>query len=437
MQRKINALNRENSSLANQVREKDARIKGLRDELSMASLKQTDSTSRNQILQLQMQLEAAENASSQAKLETQRIRDELAFANRNLQTLQSRLGQMEDSSSNNLTAVNSNQLGEIEELKSQNNLLKDQLAQMSAEPGRDDLQGRIRDLNQRNLALTVELDQERIIIDDLKNELTDARSIKQEILERGKASNLKANLLNEELTDAKVRIQSLEKALVAAREAIRVLQGGGANTSMIQVSNPSNFSNNLRTRSNLNESYNKGLRSNRRDSLPEYSSLRPRTILPSNNSFVTNVQNDISGGANLQIEARVQFLDNKVRPAGFTEFFLVDRDLASILAEEGINPPTNQGIQTHSEYWARSVQRGYQFPGVAAKIRNALARSSLRRIKTNSLGLGNVDDLQDGNYFIIGASTLGQVGVVWSKPVNLNNGDNIISLDLSDASWAQ
>ena len=64
--------------------------------------------------------------------------------------------------------------------------------------GRDGLRT-IRDLNQRNLALTVELDQERIIIDDLKNELTDARSIKQEILERGKASNLKANLLNEEL----------------------------------------------------------------------------------------------------------------------------------------------------------------------------------------------------------------------------------------------
>ena len=156
---------------------------------------------------------------------------------------------------------------------------------MSAEPGRDDLQGRIRDLNQRNLALTVELDQERIIIDDLKNELTDARSIKQEILERGKASNLKANLLNEELTDAKIRIQSLEKALVAAREAIRVLQGGGANTSMIQVSNPSSFSSNLGARSNFTESYNYNPKPKPRDSLPEYNSLRPRTILPSNNSL--------------------------------------------------------------------------------------------------------------------------------------------------------
>ena len=48
-----------------------------------------------------------------------------------------------------------------------------------------------------------------------------------------------------------------------------------------------------------------------------------------------------------------------------------------------------------------------------------------------------MDDLADGNFYIVGASTLGQVGVVWSKPVNLNNGDNVINLDLNDAAWAQ
>ena len=74
----------------------------------------------------------------------------------------------------------------------------------------------------RNLALTVELDQERIIIDDLKDELSNARSIKQEVLERGKASKLKSDLLNEELSDAKYRIQSLEKALIAAHEVEHV-----------------------------------------------------------------------------------------------------------------------------------------------------------------------------------------------------------------------
>ena len=124
-------------------------------------------------------------------------------------------------------------------------MLKEQLASTSNLPSQNDFENRISDLNQRNLTLTVELDQERIIIDDLKNELSDARSIKQEVLERGKSSKIKVDLLNDELSDAKTRVNSLEKALVAAREAIRVLQGGGNQGSMIQVSNPSNFSNNL------------------------------------------------------------------------------------------------------------------------------------------------------------------------------------------------
>ena len=435
MQNQINGLTRENASLASQINEKDSRIQGLRDEMSKLASKKSDGFSRNQILQLQVQLQEAEDANSQAKLETQRVREELAFANRSLASLQSRMRDFENGGIQRSSQIDASQLAEIEELRSQNNLLKEQLASASNLPSQNDLENRISDLNQRNLTLTVELDQERIIIDDLKNELSDARSIKQEVLERGKSSKLKVDLLNDELSDSKTRVKSLEKALVAAREAIRVLQGGGNQGSMIQVSNPSNFSNNIRT-SRTNPSSPSSYSSRRRDSLPEYAPVRPRNILQSSSSPVS-VRNEEGGNANLQIQAKVQFLDNKVRPAGFTEFFLVDRKLSEILSAEGIKPPTQDGIQTHAEYWARSVQRGYQFPGIAAKIRNALARSSLRRIKTNSLGVGNVDDLSDGNFYIVGASTLGQVGVVWSKPVNLNNGDNVINLDLNDAAWAQ
>ena len=435
MQNQINGLTRENTNLTSQINEKDSRIQGLRDEMSKLAAKKPDGFSRNQILQLQVQLQEAEDANSQAKLETQRVREELAFANRSLASLQSRMRDFENGGIQRNSQIDSSQLAEIEELRSQNNLLKEQLASTSNLPSQNDFENRISDLNQRNLTLTVELDQERIIIDDLKNELSDARSIKQEVLERGKSSKIKVDLLNDELSDAKTRVNSLEKALVAAREAIRVLQGGGNQGSMIQVSNPSNFANNIRT-SRMNTRSPSSYSSRRRDSLPEYAPIRPRNILQSSSNPVS-VRNEEGGNANLQIQAKVQFLDNKVRPAGFTEFFLVDRKLSEILAAEGIKPPTQDGIQTHAEYWARSVQRGYQFPGIAAKIRNALARSSLRRIKTNSLGVGNVDDLSDGNFFIVGASTLGQVGVVWSKPVNLNNGDNVINLDLNDAAWAQ
>ena len=45
--------------------------------------------------------------------------------------------------------------------------------------------------------------------------------------------------------------------------------------------------------------------------------------------------------------------------------------------------------------------------------------------------------MKPGRYFIVGASTLGQVGVVWSKLVDIKSGPNNIKLGLSDAIWAE
>lgn len=139
----------------------------------------------------------------------------------------------------------------------------------------------------------------------------------------------------------------------------------------------------------------------------------------------------------MQLRAQVQFLNNKNRPAGFTEFFLLRDDLESIIKTAGIRIPSGQGIDSGSELWARSVQRGYRYPGVASAIRNALATKSLARIKTNSIGESNLENIEPGNYFVVGSSPLGQVGVVWSKEVQLRPGTNGLTLDLRDAVWAE
>tara|TARA_B100000214_G_scaffold262476_1_gene193960 strand:+ start:178 stop:627 length:450 start_codon:yes stop_codon:yes gene_type:complete len=149
------------------------------------------------------------------------------------------------------------------------------------------------------------------------------------------------------------------------------------------------------------------------------------------------VQSVPKGKASLQLSAEVQFLNNKNRPAGYTEFFLLQQDLDSVMKSSRIRIPSRQDIDSYAELWARSVQRGYRFPGVAASIRNALATSSLARIKTNSVGKANLANLKSGKYYVVGASTLGQVGVVWSKPITLSAGSNQMSLDLRDAEWAE
>ena len=140
----------------------------------------------------------------------------------------------------------------------------------------------------------------------------------------------------------------------------------------------------------------------------------------------------------MEVNANVQFLNNKVRPASDIEFFVLRDDLDTIVKRSGIQIPVREGIKTAAELWARSIQSGYRYPGVAAHIRNALADSNLARIKTDARGLAKVSSLAPGIYHIIGTAPLGEIGVVWSKAFNIESGrTNQLNLDLLGASWAQ
>ena len=116
---------------------------------------------------------------------------------------------------------------ELENLRQQNQRLQDQLASATAGSDRNLFEQQIRELNQKNLTASVQLDEERRRSLNLERELQDALDIKRGIIEKGESANLKVELLNDELATAQGRIQALEKALIGAREVIRVLQSGG------------------------------------------------------------------------------------------------------------------------------------------------------------------------------------------------------------------
>ena len=452
----IEDLAEANQRLKTAIRDRDNRIDSMTEQLAQAQMNITgvspdNAAMRGQIVRLEGALETARSNEARAKQNAQNSFLTVQDLNQKIDLLE---GKLRDAMSNargfpSAIPDTSNSLvinNEI--LQEENKKLKDDIelltGKLRSAPStlaeRDQLDRRIRDLNQKNLMAQIQLDQERSRVEDLRKQLSESRDIKQEIVERGQSANLKVGLLNDELDDAKKRIFSLEQALVSAREAIRVLKSQGASSS-VKVSVPS---------------------SPRRSSqyIPSYSSRNyvsaPRPIYPTNPStplpvFPTpkkmsvgdsipnssSIQQLPTGNSSLQLSAQVQFLNNKNRPAGFSEFFLSKNDLSSILRESGITIPSGKNIKSSAELWARSVQRGYRYPGVASSIRNALASKSLARLKTNSIGKANLGNIEPGNYFVIGTSPLGQVGVVWSKSVRLAPGSNNIALDLRDAEWAQ
>ncbi len=475
LQNRINTLSNENSNLSVELGVKENRLTELREQLAQAQsgipgLTADSAALKAQIIRLEGMLQAAEDRRNKSKFEVDAVMQQLAFsedrakgleeelrnAQSQLRNLPARIPSLSTPSpaapvagvpfSSGLPSLSNEQLTELSNLRMENQRLQSQLVSMTNRPDPDRalLDEKIRDLNQRNMSSQVQLDQERAQVASLTKELEDARNIKQEVLDRGRSAAMKVELLNDELANARNRMQSLEKALIGAREAIRVLRSGGNSSNTIQVSIPQNSPSvsNGTISQPFSPISSSSINRNQFAESPE-SSLnpfgQPRTpvTLPSALPSTSSVRSIPEGDASLSMKVEVQFLNNRNRPAGFTEFFLTERDLDQILADAGIRLPEIEGIGSYAEYWARSVQRGYRFPGAAASIRNALANESILRIKTNSLGEANIENVKAGRYFLVGCSTLGQVGVVWSKSVDLSSGVNDLNLNLRDAAWAE
>ena len=470
LQNRINALSNENANLTVELGARDNRLRELREQLVAAqsgipALTADSAALNGQIIRLEGLLEKAEDNKNAQDFRVDELNQQLAFSEKRAQDLQqqlinaqSELRNLPSRSTNTpsvppITSLNTNpptlsplaqnQLIELQNLREANKDLQSQLNTLSnrAAPDRALIEEKMRELNQRNMSAQIQLDRERNQVQVLMKELEDAQKIKQEVLDRGKSDAMKVELLNDELAASKDRVQSLERALISAREAIRVLQSGGGLGDQIQVSMPrvpsttSGSPNNVYPLSQPNRTFsqNRNFSSNNQSGL-----IQPRQdITFPKNLSTRGVQNISPGESTLSLTAEVQFLNNRKRPAGFTEFFLVNKSLDQILSEAGLKLPVNEGIESYAELWARSVQRGYRFPGIAASIRNALASESLMRIKTNSIGEASVSKIKAGNYHLVGASTLGQVGVVWSKSVDLVDGRNNIALSLRDAAWAE
>ena len=145
-------------------------------------------------------------------------------------------------------------------------------------------------------------------------------------------------------------------------------------------------------------------------------------------------------GSSLYFEAVVTALNGKSKEAFYTEFFILDRDLETILRKAGINLEEYSSINTYSELWARSRKNAFLFPGVQKKIRTALLslveKGEGRRVRTDVDGAAEIIGLEKGRYFVIGTAMLGKVGVTWSVPISLELGSNKISLTLANCSWS-
>ena len=146
----------------------------------------------------------------------------------------------------------------------------------------------------------------------------------------------------------------------------------------------------------------------------------------------------------LQFDAVVTSLNGKSKEAFYTEFFVVETDLEEMLRDVNDLKPfmmPDGPITSYSELWARSRKTPFTYPNVLKTIRTALldkvSAGKGARIRTDINGSAKIENLDQGDYYIIGTASLGKIGVTWNVPVKLKGGPNKISLTLSNSSWSE
>jgi len=156
----------------------------------------------------------------------------------------------------------------------------------------------------------------------------------------------------------------------------------------------------------------------------------------------------------LEIETEVEFLaGGDPRPADYTEFYITNSGFTEIV----LNSPelkeymdkaiTGKNISSYAELWARAHKYGYNYPGLSSKIRRALRKHGIHRVRTDANGKAKVRvsrelaaNDQAPEHYLIGVAMLGKVGVVWSQPFYIQDhaGQGLpVLLEGQDALWLQ
>lgn len=161
---------------------------------------------------------------------------------------------------------------------------------------------------------------------------------------------------------------------------------------------------------------------------------------------------------NLSIEAGVIVKSGDVKTVARTQFYLLDKDLETILREAGIKNfvSGNSGGEQVSGIigqdagllgsrlprqelsYSRSYAMWSRFPNLygedLTKAQEALKPHIVATITTDFSGKGSASQIKSGNYHLVGTYRITNQAVFWYLPVEIKSGNQSLVLDNNNAS---
>tara|TARA_B100001093_G_C26665851_1_gene943958 strand:+ start:50 stop:1108 length:1059 start_codon:yes stop_codon:yes gene_type:complete len=124
-----------------------------------------------------------------------------------------------------------------------------------------------------------------------------------------------------------------------------------------------------------------------------------------------------------------------VTKAYLSEFFLTTKPLDTLLKNTGMESLSADDSKNIYETWAYAANDRKKYPQIASKIRTHLLESCYLRVRTDFDGIGKLDPIENGKYYLIGLVQIGSVGTVWEMPIIKKEQPINIQLSQRNSNW--
>jgi hypothetical protein len=158
--------------------------------------------------------------------------------------------------------------------------------------------------------------------------------------------------------------------------------------------------------------------------IPPGAATAPVTVPPSQTT-VGGEQVSAPTKGTAVIQAKVVTRNNSQQPVRNQRFYLLDKDVESILSDAHVEPIEGQTL-------TNSLGLGAMYPDRYGSFQQQALRAIKNHIKyagsTDASGKAQLSGIQPDSYYLFGVVKAGNGYAIWSSPISIQAGENILDL---------
>lgn len=155
------------------------------------------------------------------------------------------------------------------------------------------------------------------------------------------------------------------------------------------------------------------------------------TIPPTTNDQIigtdtrTNVDETNIDSGKVELEAKVSDSKGNIKPVNAEKFYLLDKELETILREANLESVQNQNLVNS---FGLSVLYPNKYREFNQKALSAINDHIKYDTLTDSTGKAQIGNVKPDSYYLFGIHKVGNGFAIWSSPVNIKGGTNNLNI---------